>query len=128
VGEISSLNSIIELMMDDQFYAKVADFGLSRLVAPKIDGQLNTWQWMAPETLSTTSEYDLSADVYSFGIVLWEMVSFSFPFDEYSLNLNFGKYIKYDNCDVWEFDKFRMINAIVENNLRPSIPSYCPVG
>jgi serine/threonine protein kinase len=32
--------------------AKIADFGLARFVAPTAEGALDTWEWVAPETLS----------------------------------------------------------------------------
>ena len=43
-----------------------------------------TFHWMAPEVLDN-KPYTLKADVYSFGIVLWEILSREPPFADYSL-------------------------------------------
>ena len=59
---------------------KVADFGLSRLQAATcgepLTAELGTWQWMAPEVVAPWDKrgaiYTEKADVYSFGIVMWE--------------------------------------------------------
>jgi len=59
---------------------KVADFGLSRLQAAScgepLTAELGTWQWMAPEVVAPWDKrgavYTEKADVYSFGIVMWE--------------------------------------------------------
>ena len=59
--------------MDASWTIKVADFGLARAlesVAPLTEG-LGTFQWMAPEVLARQA-YSEKADVYAFGIVVWE--------------------------------------------------------
>lgn len=58
---------------------KLADFGSSALrgTKPKVCG---TVQYMAPEVL-TGQRPDFSADVYSLGVVLWQMQSGGRPFD-----------------------------------------------
>lgn len=66
--------------MDSSGNVKVADFGLSRLQAAScgepLTAELGTWQWMAPEVVAPWDKrgavYTEKADVYSFGIVMWE--------------------------------------------------------
>ncbi len=53
-------------------------------------GICSTPLWMAPEVL-LNKEYDESADLYSFGIVLWELLTGEDPFpniDTYSVMLD----------------------------------------
>ncbi|KAL3143838.1 hypothetical protein ABBQ32_003662 [Trebouxia sp. C0010 RCD-2024] len=56
------------------FTAKVADFGLSRTLGsePVDTGTYGTVTHMPPELL-TTGKLSKSADVYAFGVLLWEM-------------------------------------------------------
>ncbi|KAG1326176.1 RGS domain-containing serine/threonine-protein kinase A [Cocos nucifera] len=74
------------LLVDKNWTVKVADFGLSRL---KHDTYLTTKngkgtpQWMAPEVLRNEPS-DEKADVYSYGVILWELVTEKIPWD----NLN----------------------------------------
>jgi len=42
---------------------------------------VGTYQWMAPEVLSLCP-YDVQADVYSYGIVLWEMTHLQIPYGD----------------------------------------------
>jgi serine/threonine protein kinase len=107
--------------------AKIADFGLSRMKSSSQMGEtLSTYQWMAPETLGTDGakvEYDEKADVYSFGIVLWEMLTLGFPFDEFLSNPSYT----YTNPNgALVFNETMIKRAIEKDQLRPSLPSSCP--
>lgn len=63
--------------------AKLCDFGLSRIriETATMTGNIGTAQWTAPEILNE-SRYTFKADIYSFGMVLLEMVSNQVPFSE----------------------------------------------
>ena len=59
--------------------AKVSDFGLSKtfydnMIYKKRQRQYVPWKWMAPEFLYKSC-FTLASDVWSFGIVLWEIFS-----------------------------------------------------
>eukprot|EP00474_Spongospora_subterranea_P006066 CRZ06524.1 hypothetical protein [Spongospora subterranea] len=70
------------LLLDKHYGVKVSDFGLSRIKAQHctMTGQCGTFQWMAPEVISN-EKYTEKADVYSFGIILWEIVARKVPFE-----------------------------------------------
>jgi tRNA A-37 threonylcarbamoyl transferase component Bud32 len=69
------------LLLNDEMRVKVADFGTScletRCQATK--GNKGTYRWMAPEMIKE-KPYTRKVDVYSFGIVLWELTTCLLPF------------------------------------------------
>ena len=79
--DLKSLNLLLLEQVSkptDKVSVKISDFGLSREmlgVDSKMTGQTGTFHWMAPEVLEGNSEYTYKADVYSFAIVLWEILA-----------------------------------------------------
>jgi len=70
------------LLVDEFWRVKVCDFGLSRIKASETMSRLGTLHYSAPEVLRG-DRYTEKADVYSFGIVMWEMLTFSIPYEGY---------------------------------------------
>ena len=70
------------------------DFGLAKeLKGPhdangkyKLSGNTGSWAYMAPE-VAKGYKYNASVDVYSFGILLWELLSGKYAFDGMSSNV-----------------------------------------
>eukprot|EP00163_Fabomonas_tropica_P016060 TRINITY_DN2897_c0_g1_i1.p1 TRINITY_DN2897_c0_g1~~TRINITY_DN2897_c0_g1_i1.p1 ORF type:complete len:322 (+),score=32.91 TRINITY_DN2897_c0_g1_i1:95-967(+) len=62
------------VLINDYGVPKVSDFGLSRFESSVMDTSVGTPCTMAPEVIRH-DPYGLSADVYSFGIVLWQLVT-----------------------------------------------------
>lgn len=69
---------------------KLVDFGLAReeTVTEMMTAETGTYRWMAPELYSTVTlrrgekkHYTNKVDVYSFGIVLWELLTNRMPFE-----------------------------------------------
>ena len=42
--------------------------------------KIGTYQWMAPEVINNGSKYTEKADVFSFGIILWELATRQPPY------------------------------------------------
>lgn len=101
------------LLVDEHYRVKVCDFGLSQL-KPRGEalsdsaesGAKGTPLWMSPEILSG-KEFTEKADVYSYGLVLWQILTREELFPEM------------DNLQVFA-------QAICRRNLRPQIPSDAP--
>ena len=72
------------LTSQDLQHVKLSDFGSSRLggAVSTLTSQIGTAQWTAPEVLRGDGKYDTKADVYSLGIVAWEIFSRKVPFAE----------------------------------------------
>ncbi|KAF7103005.1 hypothetical protein CFC21_104047 [Triticum aestivum] len=95
------------LLLNDEMRVKVADFGTScletRCQATK--GNKGTYRWMAPEMIKE-KPYTRKVDVYSFGIVLWELTTCLLPFQGMT--------------------PVQAAYAAAEKNLRPPLSSSCP--
>jgi len=69
------------ILLDSNNNIKIADFGVARR---KTDDYTMTTRgtiaWTAPEVLRH-EVYDEKSDVYSYGIVLWEMITAEIPYD-----------------------------------------------
>lgn len=91
--------------------AKVSDFGLSRQVPQNLTEILPTWRWLPPEVIDPDNSrgYDERADIYSFGIVCWEIAT--------NMEVPFGEFQDREKT---------VINKIIHQNLRPTIPESCP--
>ncbi|XP_019165195.1 PREDICTED: serine/threonine-protein kinase STY46 isoform X1 [Ipomoea nil] len=93
------------LLMDEHKVVKVADFGVARVKAQTgvMTAETGTYRWMAPEVIEH-KPYDHKADVFSFGIVLWELLTGKLPY-EYLTPL-------------------QAAIGVVQKGLRPTIPKH----
>ncbi|MCO5614439.1 hypothetical protein L7F22_068721 [Adiantum nelumboides] len=78
------------LLTNDQKMVKLVDFGLAReeTLTEMMTAETGTYRWMAPELYSTVTlrngekkHYNQKVDVYSFSIVLWELLTNRMPFE-----------------------------------------------
>jgi len=86
----------------------VGDFGLSKIKHQTLvsGGVRGTLPWMAPELLNGSSnKVSEKVDVFSFGIVMWELLTGDEPYAD----MHYGA----------------IIGGIVSNTLRPPVPNWC---
>lgn len=75
--DLKSLN----ILVDEHFRAKLADFGLSADKSDHLKTKMGTLNWVAPELVNVTGrKYDEKCDMWSFGMILWELVAGKIPF------------------------------------------------
>jgi serine/threonine protein kinase len=82
------------ILLDKKGRVKMADFGLAKLAGtdgqrlPAITlatGMMGTPQYMAPEQIEKPSEVDQRADLYSVGVILYEMLTGELPLGKFPL-------------------------------------------
>ena len=74
------------ILLDTSGSIKIADFGLAKMAEGGIDAGLThtqqvmgTWNYMAPEQRERPTEVDHRADIYSLGVVIYEMLTGELP-------------------------------------------------
>ena len=112
--DLKSLNillthQLLEKHSNDHVSIKICDFGLSQIMSKEYKNfNLNgvgSVQWMAPELLQNYNSDNITdkVDVYSFGIIIWEMYSRTQPYKGMSVSqiINFVCNEKgRPNCDL----------------------------
>uniref|UniRef100_A0A5B7A6S7 Protein kinase domain-containing protein n=1 Tax=Davidia involucrata TaxID=16924 RepID=A0A5B7A6S7_DAVIN len=95
------------ILINQDFHLKIADFGIAceEAYCDLLADDPGTYRWMAPEMIKRKS-YGRKVDVYSFGLILWEMVAGTIPYEDMT--------------------PIQAAFAVVNKNLRPAIPGDCP--
>ncbi|CAD5325062.1 unnamed protein product [Arabidopsis thaliana] len=98
------------VLIDNDFHLKIADFGIAceEEYCDVLGDNIGTYRWMAPEVLKRIP-HGRKCDVYSFGLLLWEMVAGALPYEE----MKFAEQIAY---------------AVIYKKIRPVIPTDCPAA
>ncbi|CAB3403579.1 unnamed protein product [Caenorhabditis bovis] len=96
------------VVLDAKLICKICDFGTSKdlthsCTAPSWGG---TAAWMSPEMILQNENLTTATDVWSYGVVLWEILSREVPYKDYK--------------------EFRIFSMITQNGITLAIPESCP--
>ena len=93
------------LLIDEEWTVKICDFGMSRTMSSTSTmTKLGTLQWVAPEVLRN-EKYSEKADVYSFAILVWELLERKIPYS--------GR------------NSIEVAKKVAYSSLRPNVPAKC---
>jgi len=109
----------LNLLVNEKYRVKVADFGLSRFNTETHEKTLvkmvGTMAYCAPESFENT-KFTSKSDVYSIGITLWEIVN-------RCIKMQYERpYFDYPNLTL----PIQIIMHVCNKGLRPTIPLSCP--
>jgi len=94
------------LLLDKDYNVVLADFGVSEALETEDKRFATRWgtvNWMPPEVFDG-GVYDTASDVFSFGMVLWELLTGQIPFGDTNP---------------------LMVHQLIDSGERPFIPNSC---
>jgi hypothetical protein len=102
--DLKSLN----ILLDDADRAKICDFGYARQDPGEflMTRHIGTTYWVAPELVVSSASYNERVDVYSYGIVLYEICTKQLPY--------------------WDSKNKDCLRCVVMEDLRPTVPTGVP--
>ncbi|DAZ96477.1 TPA: hypothetical protein N0F65_008344 [Lagenidium giganteum] len=86
------------VLVDDSWHAKIADFGTNSGTMKTPDslvmtGLVGTTRWMAPEVIRGEKVYTSKVDIYSLGLILWEIIDGKLPFSDIKWNTEIEEFV-----------------------------------
>lgn len=101
------------VLLNEKMEAKLTDFGLARIRIATAYSSITTrlvgtHYWLAPELFSDPS-YTEACDIYSYGMVLWELAAMEVPYKNISTN-----------------SPMQILLKVVNQGHREKIPDACP--
>eukprot|EP00053_Salpingoeca_punica_P017602 m.169733 g.169733 ORF g.169733 m.169733 type:complete len:1288 (+) comp17245_c0_seq1:145-4008(+) len=106
------------ILIDANFHIKIVDFGCSAMLLTTqrvLSANIGSLLWRAPEVITDvgrdapfrTASYSTQVDIYSFGIIAWQVWTRKQPYDEVA-------------------SIFDIMRGVKDGSLRPTIPPDCP--
>jgi serine/threonine protein kinase len=99
------------ILLDKRDRGKISDFGLAKIrvhtqSTTKSGGMSGTVRWSAPEVFGTEPQTTPASDMYSYGMILWELLTRKTPFEKQPNDI--------------------MVLVAVQGGAREIVPEGCP--
>ena len=89
------------ILLDENFSPKIADFGFATYNSDKLTEKKGTPGYVAPE-IYTRKKYDgYKADIFSLGVILYNLYTGKKPFQDHTIIDSKYKYIKHGNYEIY---------------------------
>ena len=113
------------VLLDNYYHAKISDFGLStvkfetskienEIESPRQKRLIGSTRWLAPELFKPGITANKASDMFSYGMVLWEIASRKVPFQEASNEQLVISWIKEDTRETIPLDCPKEYESIIK--------------
>ncbi|MCD7449563.1 hypothetical protein HAX54_000626 [Datura stramonium] len=144
-GELNPFNVLLKPRNESYFHAKVKGFGLtsikSNYKAADDNNAAESFIWYAPEVLTEkekpeskcTYKYTEKADVYSYGMICFQLLTGKTPFDEHLQGEKMARNIRTGGRPLFPYPSPKYLANLTRKcwqtnpNLRPSFSSLCRI-
>ena len=100
------------VLLDENYYPILCDFGLARDYNSVMTANIGTFQYLSPEAI-TQNQFSEKSDVYAFGITLYKMLTNRIPFENYTIPKYFEA-IQNNQHDIYDKSKAGTIAMVLE--------------
>ena len=71
------------LLSNNYSKLKLTDFAIAKMIEKSMTAHQGTLFYMAPEVVAGNTKYNVKCDIYSFGIILWELFARRVPYKNF---------------------------------------------
>ena len=115
------------ILLDEKYTPKICDFGFATYISDKLKDCLGTKRYAAPEIFKNKYYDGVKIDIFSLGVILFDIVTGLVGFREAKYNDPFYKYIKEKNYNQF-WSKLTQIKNVSEEfkNLYVKMVAFLP--
>ena len=116
------------ILLDENFNPKIADFGFATYNTGKLNDPVGTLEYAAPEVIDEKKYDGFKADIFSLGVILFNLVTCKYGFKSATKKDPFYSYIMHEDYKNYWKNISKLINCVSEEfkDLYNKMVSYKP--